>query len=210
MTASRSVAVFLRPARPFLAAVIASSIALPATAGEHAADPVAIPAAKATATHDAGRDRDRLYRLDPMAEALEPVRAADLRPGHVYSRFEPGLGRWVWSKADSSGRLQYAMGEGSVQPARMFDLKGTDAERLRILEKRSPELARLFTIQGARPMLRLDADGRWGLGPTPCVSSVYDLATRERWEWHHDEPARVTHAGGTRWTMVGDRYVPSP
>jgi hypothetical protein len=194
------------------AAVVLIGLAFtPTKAASQAADPPAsIPAAQATATADAGRDRASVYRFDPMSESLEAVRPAELRPGHVYSRFDTGLGRWVWSKADAAGGLRYAMGAGSVQPARMFDLKGTDAERQRALEKRSPELARLFTIQGARPMLRLDADGRWGLGPTPSVSSVYDLATRERWEWHHDEPSRVTHPGGTRWAITGDRYVPTP
>jgi len=208
MVTSPSIASSARCRRLLATLAIPLAAAVGGRAG--ADEPAAIPAAKATATDDAGRDRATLYRFDPMSESLEAVRPAELRPGHVYSRFDTGLGRWVWSKADAGGRLRYAMGEGSVQPARMFDLKGTDAERLRILEKRSPELARLFTIQGARPMLRLGADGRWGLGPTPCVSSVYDLTTGERWEWHHDEPARVTHSGGTRWTMVGDRYVPSP
>jgi hypothetical protein len=167
-----------------------------------------IQASEATADKDAGRDRGRIYRYDLAAETLEPMRSAAIRPGHVYSRFERASGRWVWSKADAAGGLHYAMGEGSVQPARMFDLRGTDAERLRILEKRAPELARLLTIQGARPMLKLDGTGRWQLGPTPSVSSVYDLTTRERWEWHGDEPARIIHTGGSRWELADGRYVP--
>jgi hypothetical protein len=174
-----------------------------------AAEPEPIPAAKATARDDAGRDRRSVYRLDPVTETLEAVPAAAFRPGHVYNRFDPALGRWVWSKADAAGRLRYAMGAGSVQPARMFDLRGTDAERQRALEKRSPELARLMAIQGARPMLTLDAEDRWGLGPTPCVSSVFDTATGERWEWHADEPARVVHLGGRRWQVVEGRYRPA-
>jgi hypothetical protein len=101
------------------------------------------------------------------------------------------------------------MGEGSVQPARMFDLRGTDAERQRVLEQRAPELARLLTIQGARPMLRLNANGQWEIGPTPCVSSVYDMMTRERWEWHGDAPSKVVHTAGARWDMVDGRYVPA-
>jgi len=168
-----------------------------------------VPAAEATAEFDAGRDRSKVYRFDPVTETLEPVPSAEIRPGHIYSRFDESLRRWVWSKADRSGQLHYAMGEGSVQPARMFDLRGTDAERQRALEQRAPELARLLTIQGARPMLRLNSEGRWGIGPTPCVSSVYDMITRERWEWHHDVPSRIAHTGGTRWDIVDGRYVPS-
>ena len=173
-----------------------------------AAEPEGVPAAAATATADAGRDRAKVYRLDPVTEKLFPVTAREIRPGHVYGRYDAGLGRWIWSKADATGRLRYAMGEGSTQPARMFDLRGSDAERQRALEKRAPELARLLAIQGARPMLRLDGKGQWGLGPTPHVSSVFDAATGERWEWHGDEPSRVVHSGGSRWRVVDGWYAP--
>ncbi len=171
-------------------------------------EPALVQSAEATAFQDAGRDRTKVYRFDPVTETLEPVAFEEIRPGHVYSRYDSGLGCWVWSKADASRQLRYAMGEGSVQPARMFDLRGTDAERQRALEQRAPELARLLTIQGARPMLRLNAEGRWVIGPTPCVSSVYDITTRERWEWHHDVPSRIAHTGGTRWEIVDGRYAP--
>jgi hypothetical protein len=179
------------------------------SASARAADPQPVPAADATATADAGRDRKAIYRYDPMDEKLHQIKPAEMRPGHVYGRFDAGLGRWVWSKADEAGNLRYAMGEGSTQPARMFDLRGTDAERQRALERRAPELARLFSIQGAKPMLRLDATGRWGLGPTPCVSSVFDQATGERWEWHGDAPSVVTHSGGSRWRIEDGWYAPS-
>lgn len=186
-------------------------IALAASTGfSRADDRPPVQAAEATADQDAGRDRGKIYRYDIAAETLEAVPLSSLRAGHIYSRFSPESGQWVWSKADAAGGLHYAMGEGSVQPARMFDLRGTDAERARILEERAPELARLMTIQGARPMLKLDETGRWGLGPTPSVSSVYDITTRERWEWHADVPARVTHPGGDRWKIDGGRYVPGP
>lgn len=174
-----------------------------------AAEPDGVPAAEATATADAGRDRSQIYRLDPVTEKLFPVTATEIRPGHVYGRYDAGLGRWTWSKADAAGRLRYAMGEGSTQPARMFDLRGTDAERQRALERRAPELARLLAIQGARPMLRLDANGQWDLGPTPHVSSLFDEATRERWEWHGDQPSRVIHSGGGRWRVVDGWYAPA-
>ncbi len=173
-----------------------------------AVDRPPIQASEATAGVDAGRDRETAYRYDLATETLEAIPPASLRPGHIYSRFDPESGRWVWSKADRRGGFSYAMGEGSIQPARMFDLRGTDAERMRILEQRAPELARLMTIQGARPMMKLAADGRWGLGPTPSVSSVYDITTRERWEWHGDAPSRVIHTGGHRWDIQGGRYVP--
>lgn len=173
-------------------------------------EPEGVPVADATATSDAGRDRGLVYRYDPVSEKLYPVEPRQLRPGHVYGRYDAGLARWTWSKADSTGNLRYAMGEGSTQPARMFDLQGTDAERQRVLERRAPELARLLKIQGARPMLRLDATGRWGLGPTPSVSSVFDVGTGERWEWHGDRPSRVVHSAGDRWRAAAGWYEPAP
>jgi len=172
-------------------------------------EPAGVPAAEATFDTDAGRDRAKVYRYDPMTEKLYPVTAQEIRPGHVYGRYDAGLARWTWSKADRQGNLRYAMGQGSTQPARMFDLRGTDAERQRALERRAPELARLLTIQGARPMLRLDDRGRWGLGPTPSVSSVFDMATAQRWEWHGDSASRVIHSGGNRWRLADDWYVPA-
>lgn len=155
------------------------------------------------------RDRGTIYRLDPATERLQPVTSAELRPDHVYLRFDPALGGWAWGKASAGGGFRFAMGPGSVQPARMFDLPGTDADRQRILERKAPQLARLFNIQGARPMLRLDDTGVWRLGPTPSVSSVFDQATGERWEWHGDKPSRVVHAGGGRWRVQDGGYVPA-
>jgi len=195
------------PPLPTRLAIVAAVLAA-VTTGPFARGDEDIPAAKATATDDAGRDRGKVYRFDPVAEGLFPVTPREIRPGHVYCRFDAAMGRWVWSKADAARGLRYAMGEGTIQPARMFDLRGTEAERQRVLERRAPELARLFTIQGARPMLRLDATGRWGLGPTPSVSSVYDEATGDRWEWHGDQPCRVVHSQGGRWRIADGRYVP--
>jgi hypothetical protein len=189
-----------------LGVVLAGRVA--AAPAEAATAAAGVPAAEATSDTDAGRERAKTYRYDPMNGNLYPVTAREIIPGHVYGRYDAGLGRWTWSKADRQGNLRYAMGPGSTQPVRMFDLRGTDAERQRALERRAPELARLLTIQGARPMLRLDEQGRWGLGPTPCVSSVFDEATGQRWEWHGDAPSGVVHSGGNRWRNENGWYVP--
>ena len=195
---------FLVRISTLMLAVTAVANCMPVTAAEF--QPV--PADKATFDDDAGRDRSVIYRFDPVTEQVCPVTAAEIKPAHVYGRYDGSLGCWVWSKADVAGNLRYAMGPGSTQPARLFDLRGTDAERQRALERRAPELARLLTIQGAQPMLRLDDQGRWDLGPTPCVSSVFDLATGERWEWHADAPSRVVHSGGNRWAFADGWYQP--
>jgi hypothetical protein len=170
--------------------------------------PAAVKAADTAPGSDAGRDRGWIYRYDPMSGTLVAVPPAELKRGGVYNRFDPGRGRWVWSRAAADGSLRYSLGPGSVQQVRSFDLRGTQAEQRRALEKQAPELARLLTIQGARPTLRLDEQGQWQLGPTPHVSSVFDEATGERWEWHGDQPSGVIHSCGRSWAYADGDYLP--
>lgn len=192
-----------------VAAVIAASPAVVVVAAPPgAAPPPPVAAADATADSDVGRDRSWTYRYDPLTDKLFAVRQSEVKPGIVYGRYHTGSGRWVWGKASSDGSLHYQIGPGSVQEVRYFDLQGTAAEQRRALEQRAPELARLLTIQGARPTLRLDEVGRWQLGPTPHVSNVFDETTGERWEWHGDRPSAVIHSCGRLWTYSNGRYLP--
>lgn len=191
---------------PFALAALAS---LPVVGAEPASPgAAAIKADEATADRDAGRERSRVYRYDPLSGTLVAVPPDRVRPAGIYSRFDASRGRWVWSKAAADGSLQYAIGPGSVQQVRYFDLQGSQAEQRRALEKQAPELARLLTIQGARPTLELDDQGRWKLGPTPHVSTVFDESTGQRWEWHHDRPSAVVHSCGPLWTYSEGGYVP--
>jgi hypothetical protein len=185
-----------------LGAASSAALAAPST------PPAAVTAADAVADDDAGRDRSWIYRYDPMSGSLVAVPPAELKRGAVYNRYDAGRGRWVWSKLAADGSLRYSLGPGSVQQVRSFDLRGTQAEQRRALEKQAPELARLLTIQGARPTLKLDEQGRWQLGPTPHVSSVFDEATGERWEWHGDEPSGVLHSCGRLWAYADGDYLP--
>jgi hypothetical protein len=173
-----------------------------------AADPAPIKAEDVTATSDGGRNRGVTYRYDPMTATLVAVPPARIKPGGIYNRFDSAHGRWVWSKAAADGSLSYAIGPGSVQQVRSFDLQGTVDEQRRALEKQAPELARLLTIQGVRPTLKLDDQGHWQLGPTPHVSSVFDEATGVRWEWHGDQPSTVIHSCGRHWAYVDGSYRP--
>jgi len=196
--------------------------AAPTVNGEDAAAPSAGPSAAATATPPAAADGIDLakddwltrldpsviYRYDPVKGRVVPIKADELKPGHVYLRHVPRLGRHVWSLADDDRRLRYAMGPGSVQPARQFDLRISEAERQREFEARAPELARRLAILGARPTVRLDADGRWQLQQTPSMAHVFDLETGARWEWHGDRRTGVVHSGGNAWGLVGGRYRP--
>ena len=190
-------------------AVVAAATASAAAAADVAPGTAArVKAAETAPDRDAGRDRGRTYRYDPVDGSLVVVPPEELKPGGIYNRYDSTRGRWVWSKATADGSLQYAIGPGSIQQVRSFDMRGSQAEQRRALEKHAPELARLLTIQGVRPTLKLDEQGQWQLGPTPHVSSVFDEATGERWEWHGDAPTAVIHTCGRNWTYAAGRYLP--
>ena len=150
-----------------------------------------------------------IYRYDPVKGRVLPIPAKELKPGHVYLRHVPRIGRHAWSLADADGSLRYAMGPGSVQLARQFDLRISEAERQREFEARAPELARRLAILGARPTVRLDDDGQWKLQQTPGLAHVFDLETGARWEWHGDRRTPVVHSGGNSWGLVAGRYRPA-
>lgn len=154
-------------------------------------------------------DREVAYRYDPFRRLLVPTPESEWKPGHVYHRYSERLGRHVWSIASADGRMEYALGPGSVHPARNFDLRVSEAERQRELEAREPELARRLAILGARPTARLAADDTWSLDRTPGAARVFDLETGQRWEWHGDRRTGVVHSGGNAWAIVGDRYRPA-
>jgi hypothetical protein len=154
-------------------------------------------------------DPAKLYRFDPITEAFSPIERASLKPFHIYYRYSPVMGRWVWSKTTPDGRLEFAMGPGSVQSAFLFDLTATMEERMRVLEQRAPELARMYAVQGARASMILGPDGTWALHGLQSVGQVYDVETSERWEWHGDHRAAVVHSGGNSWRLDDGRFVPA-
>lgn len=170
---------------------------------------IPVAAADAVAKADAPKlDPSLVYRYDPITEAFSPIDRAKIKPAHVYFRFSPGLGRWVWSKATFDRRLEFAMGPGSIQSAFLFDLTATMEERMRVLQERAPELARMYAVQGARASMILAADGTWALHGISSVGHVYDLETSQRWEWHGDHRAEVVHGGGNSWRMDDGRFMP--
>jgi hypothetical protein len=191
----------LRP----LCVVVCWAVACPAAvAVQSAPGDDARPEAAATL------DPARIYRFDPLVETFAPIDRRDLKPGHVYHRYNPGLGRWVWSKANADKSLAYSMGPGSVQQVWLFDLALTAEERRREIEARAPrEMAQLYRVQGARPAVRLEPDGRWVLHGVSNKGHVYDLETGSRWEWHGDRRVGVIHGGGNSWTWLDGRMVPA-
>lgn len=175
---------------------------------EAAADAPATPAApeKAVAPQF---DQSLVYRYDPITEGFSPIDRSKLKPLHIYYRFSPVLGRWVWSKMTTDGRLEFAMGPGSIQSAFLFDLTATMEERMRVLEERAPELARKYAVQGARAAMILTEEGKWSLHGLQSMGHVFDLETSRRWEWHGDHRAEVVHGGGNSWRQEDGRYVPA-
>lgn len=152
--------------------------------------------------------RDTVYRYDLLAQELVPVPRAEWKPGHVYYRFHPERGRHVWSIAGPAGGFRYVIGPGSVQQTRQFDLRASAEERQRQLRTRAPEMARLLEIQGTLPTVRLGMDDRWDINVGPTVTSVFDLETGRRWEWHGTVPVGVIHSGGPRWSATEMAYRP--
>jgi hypothetical protein len=153
-------------------------------------------------------DRTTDYRYDPVGRQLWPIPRESLLHDCIYLTYAADLDAWTWSQWTGATGFQFAMGPGSIQPGERFHLTITDAEGLRVLEARAPELARKFEIQGTKPVLRLDDDGNWRVNPTSCGARVFDTRTGERWEWHGPKQAGVTHFSGNRWQYDNGRYVP--
>ena len=74
-----------------------------------------------------GSDRSVIYKFDPLSKKFTAVARKDLKAQHVYHRWSPTLGRWVWSKVGADGTLRFAFGPGSSQPAALFDMPATPA-----------------------------------------------------------------------------------
>ena len=150
-----------------------------------------------------------VYRFDPITQSFSPIEQADRKPGYVYRRHNPRLGRWVWSRATADGGLEYSMGPGSVQPAWRFDLTAPPEERRRALEARAPEIARLYDVQGARAAVILGGDDTWQLHGITTTGRIFDLETSERWEWHDERRIGIVHPGGNAWQWRDGKYVPA-
>ena len=197
----------LRVYRPWL---LAAALAGPGAIAI-SAEPAPAPAAGAAKSGAEKSLDDRLdpavvYRYNPLDEKLSPIAGKDLKANNVYYRYSPARGRHVWSQVDDDGQLRYELGPGSSFPVRLFDPVADQETRKRVFEKRAPELARRFATQGARPSLRLGADGRWALDPATNEGRVFDLATGERYEWHLGRPVPVVNTGGNSWLFVDGRY----
>jgi hypothetical protein len=153
--------------------------------------------------------QDVVQRFDPINNRIVDVPPAEIKPGFLYNHYHAGLGRRVWSVATPDGGFLYAMAPGSVQPARALDLRATEQQLRTELIQREPELAKLLDIRGGTASVRLTPNETWEVVAQPTISSVFDLETGRRWEWHGRRRVAVVHTYGYEWTLVDGRFMPS-
>jgi hypothetical protein len=168
----------------------------------------AVPAEAPQPRRELSDDPTVIYRYDPIFTDLVEVPPAEIKPGCVYLRHHPELNRRVWSLALPGGGFEYAMAPGSVQPAQALDLRATPEQLESELMARAPELARVLDVRGGIAHVRLAEDDTWHIVKQPTISSVFDLATSRRWEWHGARRVPIVHTGGYDWLLVDGKYVP--
>lgn len=180
------------------------------------------PNDQSTLAADASLDPQVVYRYIPavqqgrLGQRLAPMAGNDdTKSRSVYYRFNPALGRHVWSVLAKDGRWYFALGEGSTVRTELLDIRLTAEQRIEILEAFAPRLKqKLEEPDRARNInlyLRLDGDDAWRLqgdSLTPKVQSVFDLLTGHRWEWHGPDRHAVLHTTGDMWQVIDGRYAP--
>lgn len=154
-------------------------------------------------------DADTFYRLDLFTEALRPVPRSEIKPGMIYYRYSDKSRQHVWSRANTRGGFEFALGPGSVQPAWRFDIREGRETQLQVLQQRSPNLYRRLITEGARPMIKLGDDGHWELDVASNEGRVFDMETGQRWEWHGGHRVAVVHTSGWTWAYQNGDYVPA-
>ncbi len=154
-------------------------------------------------------DTTTVYRFDPLTDQLVAIPAEEIKPGYIYNRYHPVMGRRVWSLAGEGGGFEFAMAPGSVQRAALLDLRATREELRDELNERAPQLAKMMDIRGAVAYVRLTEDGRWELVQQMTIGSVFDLETGRRWEWHGPRRVAVMHTTGYEWMVVDGRFLPA-
>jgi hypothetical protein len=179
--------------------IVTCALALSTLASSHAA-----PAQ----TEQAEVDRTVVQRFDPFKDELIAVPAAEIKPGFLYNRYSERMGRRVWSLALPGGGFEYAMAPGSTQPARLLDLRATEAQMREELLERAPELAQVLDVRGGTAFVRLMPDNTWQVVQQPTIASVFDLETSRRWEWHGVRRVAVLHTLGYEWSVVDGQFVP--
>lgn len=188
--------------RNWVAAVLVVVAVMAARSGYCAEVPI-----KPSSPEAASKDPGTVYRFNVLGARMEPIARNDLKPGCIYQHFSPRLNRWVWSYVREDGTFWNALGYGTTQEARRFDIRPSDGDvRARI--ESMPELAKQLDSSGGRVMMELREDGTWKVLGPGIAASFYDQETGQRWDWHTTRYLPVVHTGGNRWAVQNGRYVP--
>ena len=153
-------------------------------------------------------DGGGILRYDPIGDTLVPMAGDPLKPGRLYSHFDPRLKRRVWSVVQSNGEFSHALGEGTIQPAWRLDIRATLQERENTLRRLSPGLAERVATEGGIMFVRLNGNNQWVLVGKSEVASIYNAESGRRWEEHAGRYIPVSHATGYLWTVQSGKYVP--
>lgn len=156
----------------------------------------------------AARDTNTAYRLDLINDKLEPVSRSDLKAGYIYYHFSPRLNRWAWSYYQADGSFWYALGEGSIQEGRRFDVPATQ-EQVQQRLKDFPQLHNAMETYGTRACFTLQADGRWRITGAGIPALVFNAETGELWQAYGNGYIPVVHTGGRVWTVRNGRHYPA-
>jgi hypothetical protein len=169
------------------------------------------PLAKAANEPVAELGPEGVYRSQPSFHKKEMVIVLpeEIKVGFLYNYFNERIGRRVWGLALEDGTFQYALGEGSIVPADMFDLRITPEMRSMLLEQGSPGLEQALATTGGHPAIVLGAEGKWTLLSASSSARVFDIETGHRWEWHGKRRLAVLHTYGDRWERINGRYRPA-
>lgn len=150
-----------------------------------------------------------IKRFDPVGGGLVVVPVVEVIPGKIYNHFSEQLDRRVWAFALADGQFSHALGEGTTQPIRRFDLPISTEEQMEMVAVVAPRWAKAMRQIGSDIYVRLQADGTWKLIRHSTISSVFDVESGRRWEWHGTRRVAVGHTGGYRWQVSDGRYVPA-
>lgn len=153
-------------------------------------------------------DKSAILRLDPIKHKLFAVGASELKAGCIYSHFDEKSNRRVWSFWQSDGRFWHALGEGTTQPARSLDLRGSRESNLEILEQVDREFAQKVERSGGLAFLRLNHENQWELDRVATIPTIYNAETGDRWDWTNGRYVPVVSSSGYRWAVSERQYVP--
>ena len=151
----------------------------------------------------------QVRRINPRTREFQPVAPADVVPGKIYSHYSERHGRYVWAFATEGGNFSYALGPGTTESPRNFDLPISTEQTEELLQEALGDWADAFGRMESEIMVRLGADDEWDVLRSPSSRSHYDLDNRRRWEWHGSRKVRVVHTNGNTWRYQDDWYVPA-